>query len=446
VTLTYFGEAPKQLDHKLNSYFGSKTVQLVLGLVVPERAFVDFNQYTVPALKPLIDLTLFGTNAESSDGEVFRIRERTYYGTAIDESVTEERFNELKNTQGLGLFRQSEFAHFDLKLPNGMKISKDRFKDVLRARYSLSENDFHETESKGVYNVIAQVGARHFARKAGLHSEAHSYAVTPKENSDSNLSTLSMDSGINTSVTNVAGTGRNIELAFQRQNVAKALNRKGTVVGFGGPGDSEFLTEFGWVIGPRQVVLDGTDIKLIHAPVQHSLTALVSIPSWWNNLSLDVHTSWIGGDGVTEISPKSTKYVVDVPIDFEPLEATLLGVQQLGPELMESRLDPIRLTACREGAIVIPGRRLWRSTVVTLGFQTADEITVLPNMKGIIAKFDKLENQASIREEHDREQGDVLEIKRTVRIWTSQGTIALPFPAHIGIPEDCWPTDRGTSR
>lgn len=435
--LAGFGVVAKQLDYKLNSYFGSKTVQLVLGLVVPERAFVGLNKYNVPALKPLIDLTFFTTYADRADGEVFRVQEKTFYGTGIDESVTEERFNELKNIRGL--FPYSEFAHFDLELPSGMKVSSAQFSVVREEGYTLSDNDFRPTETKGVYDVVAEVGVSQFARKAGLHSESHSYAVTPKENAEYNLSTLSMNSRIDASVTNVAGTGRNIGLEIQRQDVARALNRKGSVVGFGAPGDDDISTEFGWVIGPRQVVQDGTDIKLIHSAVQHSLTALVSIPSWWNILTLDVHTSWIDFDGVTEISAKSRKYVVDIPIDFEPLEATLLGVQQLGPELMESRLDPVRLTACRPGAIVIPGRRLWRSTVVTLGYQTADEITVLPNMKGIIAKFDKVENQASIREEQQREKGEsgLLEIERVVRIWTSQGTIALPIPAHIGIPEDC---------
>src|SRR5712691_8301607 len=128
-----------------------------------------------------------------------------------------------------------------------------------------------------------------------------------------------------------------------------------------------------------------------------------------------------------------------MPIDFEPLEALLLGIEQLGPELMESRLDPILLTACRSGAIIIPGRRLWRSTKVTLGYQAADSISVLPNMKGIVAHFKAVENQMSRDEERSmqlKQPKITREIQRTVRVWTSQGALTLPLPAIIGIPTD----------
>jgi hypothetical protein len=122
-------------------------------------------------------------------------------------------------------------------------------------------------------------------------------------------------------------------------------------------------------------------------------------------------------------------------MDFGPLEALLLGIEQLGPELMESRLDPVTLTACRPGAIVIPGRRLWRSTKVTVGYQTADTISVLPNMKGIIARFDRVQNQMSWDEEAAwRKRGGEGAIQRAVRVWTSQGSVTLPTPARIGIP------------
>jgi hypothetical protein len=130
------------------------------------------------------------------------------------------------------------------------------------------------------------------------------------------------------------------------------------------------------------------------------------------------------------------RYVVDIPADFEPLEASMLGIEQLGPELMESRMDPVTLTMCRPGSIVIPGRRLWRSTKVTLGYQTADAISVLPNMKGIIATFREVQNQMSTSEEaalREKPEGEGIDIYRTVRVWTSQGSLTLPRPAQIGV-------------
>lgn len=448
--LSNFAEAPnlsrsreleEQLDHKLNSYFGSKTVQLVLGIAVPEITFVGNYFFNVPALEPLIELSFFIANTSSVDGEVFKVPPKIFTIVGIDNSVTQERFDQLKKTQGQ-LVRKA-FVDFDVELDNGLKVSARELEPLTEEGYSLTETDFRPTQSKGVYLAVAEIGLMHFARKARMHSQAYSYAVTPKENSDTLLSTLSLGSRISGSLSDLSALGSNIGLRLQRQDFAKALNRRGTVVGFGSVADEDTSVEFGWVIGPRLVVQHGGDFEMIHSPAQHSLSALVSIPSWWNILTLEVRTSWVDGDGVTEHSANSVKYVVDVPTDFEPLEATLLGVQQLGPELMESRLDPIRLTACRRGAILIPGRRLWRSTVVTLGFQTADEITVLPNMKGIIAKFDTVENQASVLEERQRDDHDVLEINRVVRLWTSQGTIALPKLARIGIPPKCSATDKG---
>ena len=62
-----------------------------------------------------------------------------------------------------------------------------------------------------------------------------------------------------------------------------------------------------------------------------------------------------------------------------------------------------------KGAIVIKGEHLWRSTVVTIGSQQADAITVLPSMNGIIAEFDFVDPPAEGRE--------LMELV----VWTSEG-------------------------
>ena len=71
----------------------------------------------------------------------------------------------------------------------------------------------------------------------------------------------------------------------------------------------------------------------------------------------------------------------------------------------------ITLTACQKASIVIPGLRLWRSAMVTVGSERADRITVLPNMRGIIAEFSTLGFYP--------EDTDVL-----LRVWTSEGVDA----------------------
>lgn len=54
-------------------------------------------------------------------------------------------------------------------------------------------------------------------------------------------------------------------------------------------------------------------------------------------------------------------------------------------------IEPTHLKVGAEAEILIEGQNLWRSTVVTIGAQRSRGILVLPNMKGIIAEFDKIE-------------------------------------------------------
>jgi hypothetical protein len=60
---------------------------------------------------------------------------------------------------------------------------------------------------------------------------------------------------------------------------------------------------------------------------------------------------------------------------------------------------------------VIPGQNLWRNPVVLLGSQQADEVSVLPDMRGIVAKFKEIKLQRP----KGAEERDVLVV------WTSEG-------------------------
>jgi hypothetical protein len=94
--------------------------------------------------------------------------------------------------------------------------------------------------------------------------------------------------------------------------------------------------------------------------------------------------------------------------------------------------QPADFRVCDEkAALIIPGRRLWRSTIVTLGSQKADEIFVLPDMNGIIATFSQIKVPTSLP---DPKANDFLV---PITVWTSQGSVTLPLPAKIrstGLP------------
>ena len=438
----------RDLDRWLNAFFANKAVQLVLGIVVPESAFAGNIYVNIPALAPLTNLTFFNPEFKAQDGNVFNVAQRLFVVAAINpQEMSEAAFEKLSTDPASALYgrKYDDFKSVAGVSQGNLLISQANHRTIVDEDVFIESLRFKEDPRvKGLYRAVAEVGLTNFVRRARKNTHAFTYAVTPKENSDTTLTSQMIEYDFSGSLQPPSGGDQELRGNLHKRAAATAINRQGQVVGFGSLLGGESAAVFGWVIGPRRLIRAGDRLMRVHSPAQYSMSALVSIPSWWDTVHLEVTTSWIDEDG-SRRNDRPVKYTVEVPTDFEPLEATLLQAQQLGPELMESRLDAVQLTACQSGAIVIPGRRLWRSTVVTLGYQTADEISVLPNMKGIIAKFKVVQNQISQREYFDSKarqkthQGPP-EIQRAVRVWTSQGAIALPIPARIGIPENC-PSD-----
>jgi hypothetical protein len=424
--------ARKTLDLWIGSFFATKTVKLVLGVAVPELSFFGRGFYTVPAFRNLARLTFFNGFTAGEDGHVFGVYQKIFPVAGVDSKLSREELLRIAETREE--FRGQKAEDFvPVAFAPQLRVSRSHLDAVKAETIVFTEKDFHELSDKGTYLASAEVGLLNFMRAARQNVLAFTYGVTPKESADSVDLTLSTAARVEGQT---PGTGEHAAAQLRREATSRTLERRTAVVGFAGVAKESPIAEFGWVISPRVTTLDGQRHAYVQMPAQYALSALVSIPSWWNKAQFQIKAGWVGKDGARIAKPEMTwDYIVDVPMDFEPLEALLLGIEQLGPELMQSRLDPIHLTACRSGAIVIPGRRLWRSTKVTLGYQTANAISVLPNMKGIIATFDKVQNQMSLEEESKlrRKDGGV-EIQRTVRVWTSQGTLTLPRPALIGIP------------
>ena len=439
------------LNQRLNSYFATTTVRLVLGLTVPESSFVSDAYYEIPAFQSLVKLTFFNPFQKSSEGDAFTVKQRIAAIAAIDKErmKSDDDLNLLYKRdehywgglyEGRADPRPSQYKDFaaDLLPKINLSVSRIDLNEVQKDGIELTASDFKDVSGgSGLHVALAEVGLLNFARLAKKHILAFTYSVTPKESSDSVSFTLSTDSAVEGRAAK-SGKGTSAMADIRREAISRSLERRNAVVGFSNFQD-DGSAEFGWLISPRHTILDGPRHVQVQTPAQYPLSALVSLPSWWNQARLHITTSWVGRNGqVIRGKTTSATHVIDVPTDFEPLEAILLGIEQLGPELMETRLDPVLLTACKPGAIVIPGRRLWRSTRVTLGYQTADSIAVLPNMKGIIARFAEVQNQASVSEEETRASGKSLEIRRPVRVWTSQGSVTLPTPARIGVPiTDC---------
>lgn len=433
-------EEDEELDYWLNAFFAGKAIQLVLGIRVPESVFVGLHYFTIPALRELIRLSFFNPHPRAQDGNVFEVTPKIFSVFAIDPSKVDEAAYAKVAMSMPELYRKAFRSFTDFGPVPGLRVSRQDVAALAKEDYPLTEEAFQPVGVPGILRADAEVGLLNFASKARLRATAFTYAVTPKENSDTVLTTQSSRAAVSAAIPGTEEQAGGGEMDTWRGTVSRSLSRRGTVVGYGSAGSGDAETRFGWVLAPKLPLIRGTSVEFVQGPAQYSVSALVSIPSWWSEIKLEVGTGWIGRDGGFEQTPQVTHYSIEIPTDFEPLEASLLDVERLGPELMESRIDPILLTACRPGAILIPGRRLWRSTVVTLGYQTSDEISVLPDMKGIIARFHTIVNQASLEEQRSLGSGSrkfAPRITRVVRVWTSQGTVALPVQASIGIPEDC---------
>ena len=426
------------VDAWLSLFFASNTIKLVLGPYILPRSFVEGNIYDIPALRNLARLTFFNPLPTATGvSNVFGVAERMYSIAAIDPTrATKDELQKIAQDGGPFANHQLEdFVRDDAVLPGRLLVSRLHRALVKGEGVELSEDEFRDISAgKGFYLATAEIGLLNFVETARQNSRIFTYAVTPKESADSIDVTLSTDSRVEGPLP--AGSEK-AGAQLRRETTTRALEQRTVVVGFAGASKEGGAAEFGWLISPRQLSLDGLRRAYVQIPAQYSLSALVSIPSWWNKARFQVTTSWLGKDGrPMNTTAEPVEYEVDVPTDFEPLEALLLGIEQLGPELMESRLDVVALTACQPGEILISGRRLWRSTKVTLGSQTADAISVLPNMKGIIARFTPVQNQMGLEEETSLRGagGTGVLILRTVRVWTSQGSVTLPQPASIGIP------------
>ncbi|QJF51828.1 hypothetical protein [Roseobacter ponti] len=224
------------------------------------------------------------------------------------------------------------------------------------------------------------------------------------------------------------------------------------VLGFGqapappGAGLEDAEAVFGWTVRPQPRPGGGW------AASHHRLSAVISVPSWWKRLDLELHACWIGPDAARKHGDTlfATPSDICASIYDETQRRALTGADakdttrlQAGaeagsgagaasetPPRTEARnaghfRRPVRvqlprsvdevtarfnfdlvktpyfdsawrrdnegasnaLMAGRPAHIALAGERLWRGTVVTIDGQPADRITVLPDMKGVIAEF-----------------------------------------------------------
>ena len=314
--------------------------------------------------------------------------------------------------------------------------------EVLLRPYRLTSQNIElkslfRTQEKGQIfeiisaSVVVEAGLRNFVKALRQNTETYTYAVTPKDaairldrRSESALDkALSLALSAKTQVASAEVKGA---IESELAKWAQFVERRPLIVGLANHSSGR-SAQFGWLLGPRLVTDVQGKAAMLHVPAQHALSAIVSVPGWWREADVVVTTQWLDHTGAVGSKDKKQidRFKVLLPGDPNVITETIMGAQSRSDPTVRHDLmgDQVALRVGEPASILIPGRNLWRSTVVTLGAMKSSKITVLPNMEGILAKFPAVQVPADW---FDKSQPyDKLKLK----VWTS--TAAVPVRVDV---------------
>jgi hypothetical protein len=253
----------------------------------------------------------------------------------------------------------------------------------------------------GYFNFIKQV----------ISPDLYAYSLYPRSEANALLSSVASDMNVGVPLTAV---GSDSILALGANSSRDEAVLQPVAVGFTDARSSKSI-ELGWVI----------DVGGQGRPFQRSQFALISVPAWTSQLSVTVQSGWLNANS-QEVPSAKYSYLVPTPPDYEAFDAFIGGDKSIRrPQIIDELFDTneIKLTSCRRNTILIPGLRLWRGAVVTIGSEQADRITVLPNMRGVVAEFSNLPRFSSD--------------KAKLRVWTSEGVDTAKREIRILKPAGC---------
>ena len=259
----------------------------------------------------------------------------------------------------------------------------------------------------------------------------YSYAVTPKESVQriSDIGSRKEVTDLLLTLSAISGTLQTSEAlryAEQTEGIYNAIQRQPLIVGFGdargvSPEGVKGFSQLGWLIGPKFALSpDGTRAMFRQTPIQNALSATVSLPAWWPTVKVLIDTCWLG-HGVSECTTKPFTgyrgYTVKLPQDPDALDQIFAKNPRRSPIFKQQIPSTATIRIGHRGSILIKGRDLWRSTVVTVGPWRATQIFTLPSGResGIIAEFAK--------ESTINWSPTVGEETVPVIVWTSEGSV-----------------------
>lgn len=227
------------------------------------------------------------------------------------------------------------------------------------------------------------------------------------------------------------------EAVLESQRLLHGIARRPLVVGYTlaqnrDTGGASMQATAGWVLGPKFKINDAVwtapwnkGFRYEHTPIQNNLSFTMSVPEWWTSATLTIRRHWRTTKGKMITSEPAISHEIELPGTLEGITRAL--VQYRLPQVI--RQEHWDVVHGKPASLLIRGAELWRSSEVTLGGQVADEIQVLPNMRGIVATFTKVSEPASV-------DGKKARANVPVRVWTSEGSQqAGTVSIHPGKPE-----------
>lgn len=285
---------------------------------------------------------------------------------------------------------------------------------------------------------IAQGARKLYEFLQANHREIFTYGLSPRNDSKrfETVTEALLQARLSVPLMNVRG--QDAEAWYSTLERAQGLQEHISIAGFSNE------KSFGWVFLPTR---PGLEEK--HRLEMKTVQAIVSLPAFWRRAHIKVARCW-SHEGqfeavrslfqmdFFEMDEWQKKVLPDrAGCELRDLRMRIPGSETeveraLNLEIL--RTPYVNINAAEEmiayegrpASFRLSGGRLWRSTTVTLGGQSADRIRILPDMRGIVAEFDCI-NHPSVLQRTNPSAASTAgpsfdEVTTYLAVWTSEGT------------------------
>jgi hypothetical protein len=185
--------------------------------------------------------------------------------------------------------------------------------------------------------------------------------------------------------------GNYTEYMKRSQERLQAIVRRPLMVAYSDRGE-----RFGWLLGPRFEIGRNGRAKFAHTAAQHSVQLSIVVPGWTQTFDIAYKTYWVDRHGRSH-EGDGGRLSVTLPGDDTAITTNLLAatgdrrIPFIEPPMdSKHQFQRWRVQAKQPADILIYGANLWRNPRVFLGGQPADSVTVLPDMRGLSARFNSI--------------------------------------------------------